>query len=661
MCSFRWVECQLNSLRRCRRISDIRGVLTSLPKTIDETYERILGNVSEDMFNVAITLLQWLAYSSRPLRIEEIVDVLAIEDLGRPRLNPDHRLVDPQDVLTICPELVMVMKYEGSAEEGPPDGFEELQFAHFSVKEYLTSDRCSVGACAKFSIQPKAHNMIAEYCIGYLFSITVQNLLEDEFRTYFPLSQYASREWSYHVKKAQQQEDVDRLDQMINDLLSPSDSQVVKWLRMFDPDKPWSLSLNPHKTRREVCSELYYASSLGLLRTVKRLLKQGADVNQIGGSFGSALQAAAYRGHEEIVVTLIENGANCTIRCGHFGTALQAANFAHHESIVRILKEKDESEIVQGQLSSHIQLLQVEKEPFEVIDRIGCGGSGVVDKVRILSDGRICVRKTCQTPSPATRKQFFEEVRIMQKLHHIHVVEILNSYSRGKTSSILLLPLADMDLGDFIEILQAGEMAEEEREEKTVLLCQWIKCLAEGLRYIHSSNVKHKDIKPQNLLVHKNNILYTDFGIARDFEGNVSVTAGNTGMTRRYSAPEVVAGDARSRPADLFSLGCVYVEMLETILQRSIFEDFDMEDDYATYVQDNRSRIKGKLDAATEITSESRHTRDTISPELSILTFKMLAISPQDRPKASQLVEQLCTKSPEGVLLPCCHRVISVV
>lgn len=149
----------------------------------------------------------------------------------------------------------------------------------------------------------------------------------------------------------------------------------------------------------------------------------------------------------------------------------------------------------------------------------------------------------------------------MQKLQHVHVVEVLGSYSRGKSSSILLLPLADKDLGDFMEELDRDVPSQVE------LLVKWTVCLVEGLHYIHSQHVKHKDIKPQNLLVHGEKILYTDFGIAHDFEGSVSVTAGNTGMTRRHSAPEVVAGDERSRAADIFSLGCVFLEMLGAILE----------------------------------------------------------------------------------------------
>lgn len=583
----------------------------------------------------ALRLLQWLTYSNRPLRIEEVAEALAIEDLPeRPRLAHEKRLVDPHDTLTICPDLVVVNPVKVLNENGDAIEAEELRFAHFSVQEYLTSHRCSAGPLARYSIQKDANEIIALSCIGYLFSISANNLLEDDFQTHFPLYRYASHEWFYHVKDSPQQEDSDQLDTVVEHLLDPFHANLVSWLRMFDPDRPWSLSLNPHKSRRETCSALYYASSLGLLRTVRRLILQGAEVNWTGGSLGSPLQAAAYHGHRDVVTLLIEKGADCMVRCGYYGTALQAAKFAQHPDIVKDLEKYDRSQSPRDQVTSHIHLLQDEKPPFEVLDSIGGGGSGIVEKVRSLPDGRICVRKTCKTPTASARKAFLEEVRIMQKLQHFHVVEVLGSYSRGKSSSILLLPLADEDLEVFMENF------DREVPSQVELLVKWTFCLVEGLRYIHSQQVKHKDIKPQNLLVHGEKILYTDFGIAHDFEGSVSVTSGNTGMTRRYSAPEVVAGDERSRAADIFSLGCVFLEMLGAILQWRL-DDFVDEDDYATYIQENRDSIAQGLSDIKPATEPFQVRGFDSFPSVPDLTLLMLVSSPQDRPTASVLVSEL--------------------
>lgn len=449
-------------------MSAVRNTLASLPKTLDETYERILTGIMVENETEALRLLQWLTYSNRPLRIEEVAEALAMDDLlVRPYLNHENRLVDPHDTLTICPDLIVISPVRVLSENGDMIEAKELRFAHFSVEEYLTSSRCSTGPLARYSIQRDANQIIARSCIGYLSSISANHLLEDDFQTQFPLYHYASHEWFYHVRNSPQQEDLDQLDTLVEQLLDPSYAHLVNWLRMFDPDRPWSSRLNPHKSRWETCSALYYAPSLGLLRTVKRLISHGAEVNYTRGSLGSPLQAAAYHGHRDIVVLLIEKAADCMIRCGLYGTALQAAKFARHEDIVKDLEKYDHSESPRDQIASHIHLLKDEKAPFEVLDAIGGGGSGMVEKVRSLSDGSICVRKTCKTPTASARKDFLEEVRIMQKLQHIHVVEVLGSYSRGKSSSILLLPLADKDLGDFMEEL------DREGPDQVELLVKW--------------------------------------------------------------------------------------------------------------------------------------------------------------------------------------------
>jgi len=76
--------------------------------------------------------------------------------------------------------------------------------------------------------------------------------------------------------------------------------------------------------------------------------------------------------------------------------------------------------------------------------------------------------------------------------------------------------------------------------------------------YLRANNVKHRDIKPQNILVHKSNVLITDFGLSRD---SLDTTSGDTLFTRRYVPPELVMQEQRIGSADVWSLGCVFLEM----------------------------------------------------------------------------------------------------
>jgi hypothetical protein len=74
---FRWVYCQLENLRRCFP-SSIRDTLDGLPKTLDATYERTLLGIDEEKWQFAHRLFQCLSVSVRPLRVEELAEILAV-------------------------------------------------------------------------------------------------------------------------------------------------------------------------------------------------------------------------------------------------------------------------------------------------------------------------------------------------------------------------------------------------------------------------------------------------------------------------------------------------------------------------------------------------------------------------------------------------------
>lgn len=80
---FRWVDCQLGYLRR--RLPDrIRGALDELPETLDQTYQRALNDIDEANWEVAHRLLQFVAVASRPLRVEELAQFLALDFTAGP-------------------------------------------------------------------------------------------------------------------------------------------------------------------------------------------------------------------------------------------------------------------------------------------------------------------------------------------------------------------------------------------------------------------------------------------------------------------------------------------------------------------------------------------------------------------------------------------------
>src|SRR6266436_7377386 len=75
---FRWVYCQLDTLRRCMP-SSIRKALDELPITLDDTYERILQGIPKEKFQHARRLFQCIVAAIRPLQVKELAEIFAIK------------------------------------------------------------------------------------------------------------------------------------------------------------------------------------------------------------------------------------------------------------------------------------------------------------------------------------------------------------------------------------------------------------------------------------------------------------------------------------------------------------------------------------------------------------------------------------------------------
>ena len=74
----------MDVLRESISLDDVEKALKLLPKTLDETYERILQSIPDNRKSDAIRILQWLIFSARPLRIEEVAELLVS--------NPDMKI-----------------------------------------------------------------------------------------------------------------------------------------------------------------------------------------------------------------------------------------------------------------------------------------------------------------------------------------------------------------------------------------------------------------------------------------------------------------------------------------------------------------------------------------------------------------------------------------
>jgi hypothetical protein len=291
------VICQLEVLQHALP-SSIRRVLQELPETLDETYERILKEISKPNQEHARRLLHCLATAVRPLRVEEVAEILAIDfnTEGIPKLNPDWRWENPEEaVMSACSGLVIIVK----------DGDSRVvQFSHFTLKEFLTSDRLAFGLdVSHFYVRSEAaHTILAQACLGVLlrFDDRCDNI-ED-----FPLARYAAQYWPMHARLGSVSSYMKNGMERLFDEDKPNFST---WLWIYNEDRGHSMpTIGPTKPE---AVPLYYAARLGFQDLVEHLIaKHPEHVNANGGKEMTPMHAAASGGHVNILRLLLEHGAD---------------------------------------------------------------------------------------------------------------------------------------------------------------------------------------------------------------------------------------------------------------------------------------------------------------------------------------------------------------
>ncbi|KAF2035712.1 kinase-like protein, partial [Setomelanomma holmii] len=151
------------------------------------------------------------------------------------------------------------------------------------------------------------------------------------------------------------------------------------------------------------------------------------------------------------------------------------------------------------------------------------------------------------------------ELQILQRISHHHCIELVASYTDPRFFGLLMSPVADCNLSIFYKDVLGSE------ENKTILR-RFFGCLAHALSFLHQSKIRHRDIKPENILVKGSEVYLADFGISLDWENLTrSTTTADSAKTWTYCAPEVANQQKRNSSSDIWSLGCVFLEMLTTL------------------------------------------------------------------------------------------------
>jgi serine/threonine protein kinase len=316
-------------------------------------------------------------------------------------------------------------------------------------------------------------------------------------------------------------------------------------------------------------------------------------------------------------------------------------------------------------------------EPFTPGRYLGKGGVGAVHETNIGGHVVALKRIWIRGAPKDHHKAEFEILQKMSTKRHRHVVEAIGLYvlpGRPATElGLLIWPVAQYDLDRLLfhfQILSerqkqpslAVQFTEDESDafeelsvltrrpgrgeisnwqadssglidvllkETSVCLTRVFGCLAQAVQYLHNDqHIRHKDLKPSQVLISATGLWLTDFGWSVDITKlSNSATSNGDRTTTRYHAPEREAMGRCGRPEDVFGLGCIYIELILTLSRVSVPQRLNPTGSDGWSFQSHLDQVEFWLNSSSKELSD-----------VAFLVRPMLERSPAQRPSISEIV-----------------------
>ncbi|TGO17073.1 hypothetical protein BTUL_0021g00720 [Botrytis tulipae] len=334
---------------------------------------------------------------------------------------------------------------------------------------------------------------------------------------------------------------------------------------------------------------------------------------------------------------------------------------------------------------------------------LGSGSYGLVQ--RVTYGAVTMARKHVIPRGGMTVEKLREEANAMEELAHKHILKLVGTYTyKRKNLYLLLYPAATCDLSTFLDdidgirsdtcadrddamkrlfalglkdigkiddlcmlrrpILPSDHPTHIKRTETALgFLQQLMGCVTEALLFVHEKGIRHRDLKPKNILLSPGRVYLADFGIARDVkDSDNSITCGRYG-TASWIAPEVYDGEYHHMSsADVFSLGCIFLNIATVLygdsLELATFDEVMKEKEWPMKYKMLSKHLNKLKDKAIRAALADEEEPNFDAKNILGLVEKMLLYEPEQRPSVKEVNERLCELGGLDQIyhLSCCHK-----
>ncbi|HSR04760.1 MAG TPA: Stk1 family PASTA domain-containing Ser/Thr kinase [Proteiniclasticum sp.] len=193
---------------------------------------------------------------------------------------------------------------------------------------------------------------------------------------------------------------------------------------------------------------------------------------------------------------------------------------------------------------------------YEITEKIAQGGMSVVYKALDLNLNRYDAVKVLKEEFSTDKdilERFKQEANAVAFLSHPNIVNIFNVGSEGNIHYIVM---------EYVKGQTLKEIIRDQGSLHNDVILNYSYQIARALESAHNSNIIHRDIKPHNIIVTKDELVkVTDFGIAKHSDSATITNSGKIIGSAHYFSPEQARGNMTDRRSDIYSLGIVMYEM----------------------------------------------------------------------------------------------------